>query len=125
MIAMESHVFKYYLIQSEGNTSKAALMCGINRYKFVRSLKMCEIDYKKFRKPMCYCRKLKGERCEVCIVRNRAAAAVIYQRRKLRMYVPKSAPAKYEGRDNVARTLQMLALSDRMQAIQRLLRLSK
>jgi hypothetical protein len=124
MISMEAHVIRYYLGKSEGNTLKASLMYGVSRYRFALIMKKFDIDFRKFRKAMCYCKRLNHQRCKVCKDRNRAAAADIYRLRKMGIYPSNLAPER-ESPENVARTVQMLALSEQMAQMQRFLQLSK
>lgn len=118
MISIEAHVYRFYVKESKGNMTVAAGMTGVSRDLFARRTKKMGIDFRMYRPPMCSCKILNVSRCPVCSEKNREAT-------KKRYHINKCSPPKAYPAVNVARTMQMLAISCRMTAMQRFLRLSK
>jgi hypothetical protein len=121
MIAPESHVYTYYIYGTKGNMQRAADRNGISRRVFAHRVSVFGIDYRKFRGAMCSCRS-GNPRCEVCKKRNRKAATAAYQERKLN---PTMEVVHRSQPDTPLKVMRMLAISDRMTAMQRFLQLSK
>jgi hypothetical protein len=119
MISMEAHVYAFYLYQTKGNMQRAADERGVDRKTFHKRCVMYRLDFRDFRGPMCQCRR-KGNRCEVCLRRNRDAAKRTYYERK-------NNPNVCFGITSVTplRVFRMMALSDQMATMQRFLKLSK
>jgi len=119
MIAMEAHIYAYYLHLAKGRMSDAARLMGINPNTFTRKAHLYTVEFRNFRGAMCECRRGEktGTRCKICAEKNRIAARNRYHVRKGKQEAP--------PKDNVGKTAKMLFLSAKMSALQRFMQLSK
>jgi len=124
MIAMEAHVYAYYLHQAKGRMSDAARLAGVNQNTFAGRTYRFGLNFRNFRGLMCECKKGRNgkSRCEVCAEKNRASARERYRARKGK---PIPAPATMPSKAVIDKTSRMLFLSAKMSALQRFIQLSK